>query len=465
MYMIKPFLTSNIMSTETALAIQDNQLLEPLMSQLVTPSFVLDSEGRVIIWNKACERLTGVKADELLGTMNHWKAFYDDERDCLADLVVKGKTKELNELYKTHSDDTEFGFHAENWCEIPNIPGHFYLSIDAGPIHNSEGQVIAVVSTIRDITEQKRAQENLNRLMQDHVTPTFVLDADGKLIIWNKACEKLTNVKAETLIGTKNHWQAFYDEQRDCLADLVVKQKTEEISNLYMENNDSEDKKNSLHVENWCQIPEVPGHFYLAIDAAPIHDDAGNMIAVIESLRDMTESKLSQEELERMAQYDGLTNLANRRAFDDRLKADWSIAERNRMPISLLFIDIDHFKEFNDTYGHQQGDDCLKAVADIISGQCLRPSDLSARYGGEEFTIILPATDKGGSHVIAERVRKAVYDLDCKHNGNSAADRITISIGSATIIPESGQVDESILVKAADEALYKAKDLGRNRVV
>ncbi len=463
--MVKRILTRKIMSNETALAIQDNQLLEPLMSQLVIPSFVLDSKGSVIIWNNACERLTNVKASEIIGTKNHWKAFYDEQRDCLADLVVKGKTKELNELYKTHSDDTEFGFHAENWCEIPKIPGHFYLSIDAGPIHNSEGQVIAVVETIRDITEQKRAQENLNRLMQDHVTPTFVLGAEGEVIIWNKACEVLTNVKAETLIGTKNHWQAFYDEQRDCLADLVVKNKTEEINELYLENNDNGDKQTSLHVENWCQIPNVPGHFYLAIDAAPIHDPAGNMIAVIESLRDMTESKLSQEKLERMAQYDGLTNLANRRAFDERLKGDWSLAQRNKKPVSLLLMDIDHFKQFNDVYGHQAGDDCLVAVAETISGQCLRPSDLAARYGGEEFTIILPATDKGGAYVIAERVRKAVYDINWKHSGNSAADRVTISIGLATITPETGQFDESILIKAADHALYKAKELGRNRVV
>jgi diguanylate cyclase (GGDEF)-like protein/PAS domain S-box-containing protein len=453
------------MNIETAVSLQDSQLLEPLLSQLVTPTFVLDSEGKVLIWNKACERLTDVMANEVIGTKDHWKAFYDEQRDCLADLVIKGKTEELHELYTTHSDTNEFGFHVENWCEIPNIPGHFYLAINTGAIHNDKGELIAVVTTIRDISEQKRAQENLHRLMQDHVTPTFVLDAKGEVIIWNKACEKLTHVKADDVIGKKDHWQAFYDEQRDCLADLVVKNKTEEINELYLENNDIEEKKPSLHVENWCQIPNVPGHFYLAIDAAPIYDDAGELVAVVESMRDMTENKLAHEKLERMAQYDGLTNLANRRAFDERLKGDWSLAQRNKKPVSLLFMDIDHFKQFNDIYGHQAGDDCLVAVAETISGQCLRPSDLAARYGGEEFTIILPATDKGGAYVIAERVRKAVYDMNWKHSGNSAADRVTISIGLATITPETGQFDESILIKAADHALYKAKELGRNRVV
>ena len=445
--------------------LHENQLLEPLMSQLVTPTFVLDAEGKVLIWNKACERLTDVMASEVLGTKNHWKAFYDEQRDCLADLVVKGKTDKLKELFNAHSGDNEFGFHVENWCEIPRIPNHFYLAMDAGAIHNSKGELIAVVETIRDITQQKHAEENLNRLMQDHVTPTFVLDANGNVIIWNKACEKLTNVKADDVIGKKDHWKAFYDNQRDCLADLVVKNKTEQINDLYLENNDIEERQTSLHVENWCQIPNVPGHFYLAIDAAPIYGNSGGLIAVVESLRDMTETKLAHEELERMAQYDGLTNLANRRAFDERLKGDWSLSQRNKKPISLLFMDIDHFKQFNDIYGHQAGDDCLVTVAETIKGQCLRPSDFAARYGGEEFTIILPATDKGGAHVIAERIRKAVYGIDWKHSGNSAADRVTISIGIATMTPERGQIDGSILIKAADGALYKAKELGRNRIV
>ncbi|KXJ49729.1 MAG: diguanylate cyclase [Cycloclasticus sp. Phe_18] len=444
--------------------LNDQQFLEPLLSQLVTPTFVLDAEGKVLVWNKACERLTGVKADKLIGTNNHWQAFYDDKRNCLADLLVKGKTDELQELYCYHSDNNQFGFHAENWCQIPNVPGHFYLAIDAGAIHNEKGELIAVVETIRDITEQKLAQENLNRLMQDHVTPTFALDAKGEIIIWNKACEQLTNYKAETLIGTKDHWKAFYDVQRDCLADILLKNDTDKIEKLYSLQADNNANEHGLRVENWCQIPNVPGHFYLAIDAAPIFNDAGDLIAVVESLRNMTEAKLAQEELERLSQYDGLTGLANRRSFDLRLKGDWSLAERNHTPLSLLFIDIDHFKQFNDIYGHQLGDDCLKAVASTISGQCLRPSDLSARYGGEEFTIILPATDKAGAQVTAERVRKAVFDLHWEHSGNSAADCVTISIGIGTCIPTKDQLVDTI-IKMADESLYKAKEQGRNRII
>ncbi|ATI03843.1 MULTISPECIES: diguanylate cyclase domain-containing protein [Cycloclasticus] len=440
-----------------------DQLLEPLMSQLVTPAFVLDANGKVLIWNKACERLTNVKADQVLGTNRHWQAFYDHKRDCLADLLVNGNVDKLKALYSYHSDNNHFGVHAQNWCQIPNVPGHFYLAVDAGAIYNEKGKLIAVVETIRDITEQKLAQENLNRLMQDHVTPTFALDADGEVLIWNRACEQLTNCKAENMIGTKNHWQAFYDEKRDCLADLLLKNNTDKIAELYSLQIDDAVNEHRLRVENWCQIPKVPGHFYLAIDAAPIYNEAGDLVAVVESLRNMTEAKLAQEKLERLAQYDGLTGLANRRSFDQRLQGDWNLAERNQTPISLLFIDIDCFKQFNDIYGHQTGDDCLKAVASVISGQCFRPSDLSARYGGEEFTIILPNTDKNGAQVIAERVRKAVFDLHWEHSGNTAADYVTISIGIGTCIPSTGQTVDT-LIKMADESLYKAKEQGRNRI-
>lgn len=134
------------------------------MSQLAIPAFVLDANGEVQVWNAACERLTGVKADEVIGTRNHWQAFYSEERDCLADLVVKGKSCELENLYTSHKDDCEFGYHAENWCEMPNIPGDSYLAIDAGAIHNDEGELIFVIQTIRDITEQRVAQENLSLL-------------------------------------------------------------------------------------------------------------------------------------------------------------------------------------------------------------------------------------------------------------------------------------------------------------
>lgn len=218
-----------------------------------------------------------------------------------------------------------------------------------------------------------------------------------------------------------------------------------------------------MSAETWCEAPNIPGQFYLAIDVGPIYNDAGEMIAVVETLRDLTVRRLAQDKLENLAQKDGLTGLANRRAFDDRLKGDWSLAQRTQTPVGLLFIDVDHFKQFNDIYGHQVGDDCLKAVAKSIAEQSLRPSDLPARYGGEEFTIILPGVPLKDTMHVAERVRKAVFDLNWQHTGNSAAERVTISIGVANLIP-TDELQSDILIEIADKALYQAKSSGRNKV-
>ncbi len=302
------------------------------------------------------------------------------------------------------------------------------------------------------------------RLMRHLVVPTFVLDAAGNVIIWNKACERLTGVKAEEVIGGANHWKAFYNEPRDCLADIVVDGSASDIDSLYTIHSTPGEQQYGLNAENWCSMPCADKQLYLAIDAGPVFNEAGDLIAVVETLRDITEQKLAQEALQTLADKDGLTGLANRRTFDERLKADWSLAQRTETDISLLFIDIDHFKQFNDTYGHQAGDDCLKLVAETLANQSLRPSDLPARYGGEEFAIILPGVDAKGAGLVAERVRKAIYDLSYPHSSNSAADCVTISIGVSSFIPEKEQ-QASCLIEAADQVLYQAKEKGRNRVL
>ena len=136
-------------------------------------------------------------------------------------------------------------------------------------------------------------------------------------------------------------------------------------------------------------------------------------------------------------------------------------ASRAGSPLSLLMLDVDCFKSFNDTYGHQRGDTCLKAVAEAIQGAVRRAGDTVARYGGEEFAVILPDTDQSGAAVTAERIRRAVEDLGLGHGGSTAAAVVTVSLGAATAVLDS--LDAGELVKAADAALYCAKRAGRNR--
>ena len=168
-----------------------------------------------------------------------------------------------------------------------------------------------------------------------------------------------------------------------------------------------------------------------------------------------------------MARTDGLTGLANRRAFDDVFDQEWRRAEREGTSLSLLLLDIDRFKLFNDTYGHQAGDECLRLVAGAVAGALKRPGDLAARYGGEEIAVLLPTTDASGAATIAEVVRSAVQELALGHERNPPIGLLTASIGVATSTVaqrKTGAATPELLLLAADQALYRAKESGRNRV-
>jgi diguanylate cyclase (GGDEF)-like protein len=174
----------------------------------------------------------------------------------------------------------------------------------------------------------------------------------------------------------------------------------------------------------------------------------------------------AEAELSVLAATDGLTGLANRRTFDKALESEWLRAARHNLPLSLLLMDIDRFKRFNDNYGHQAGDECLQAVARILAAAMKRPGDLVARYGGEEIAVLLPATDAAGAATVAEDVRSRVEALAIPHDGNLPASVLTISIGTATLKPsfQLFDADPKMLVALADQALYQAKLKGRNRV-
>ncbi|HRP98322.1 MAG TPA: diguanylate cyclase [Rhodocyclaceae bacterium] len=174
----------------------------------------------------------------------------------------------------------------------------------------------------------------------------------------------------------------------------------------------------------------------------------------------------ANRELTRLSAVDGLTGIANRRCFDDTLRREWRRAARRGAPLSLLLADIDHFKEYNDRYGHQRGDDCLKAVARELAARLNRPSDLVARYGGEEFAVILPETDADGAWRVAEALRRAIQASEIAHEGSSTESLVTISIGVAATVPAGADsTGMAALLRRADEALYEAKRGGRNRVV
>lgn len=161
---------------------------------------------------------------------------------------------------------------------------------------------------------------------------------------------------------------------------------------------------------------------------------------------------------------DGLTGIANRRKLEEHLAEEWRRLLREKKPLTLMMCDIDYFKRYNDLYGHQAGDDCLKAVATVLNNHSQRSGDLAARYGGEEFTLVLPGIDREGAYKLAEKIRQSVEALKLKHEGSPISGYVTLSIGVAERVPAVETTAEK-LIAVADQVLYQAKEEGRNRVV
>ena len=168
-------------------------------------------------------------------------------------------------------------------------------------------------------------------------------------------------------------------------------------------------------------------------------------------------------QLQHLARYDGLTDRANHRTFYETYQKEWAVAGRDKKPLSLITVDIDFFKPYNDTFGHQEGDECLRKVAMAIRSQVKRPADLAARTGGEEFFVLLPGTEKDGALAMAESIRSAIADLAIPHPSSPISSVVTVSLGVATMIPPP-ITEASHFIARADQALYNAKREGRNRI-
>jgi len=329
-----------------------------------------------------------------------------------------------------------------------------------------------MTSTISPFTQQRLRSDTTpdqerafaNKLLEMLAVPAFVLDRDCRVVIWNRACERLTGVAAEEVLGTRNHWQSFYEDARPTLADLVIQERAEEIDQLYYKAARSGVVAGQLCAESWCDMPRGGRRRYLASDASPIVGDDGKLQAVVQTLRDMTEEKTAQIALEQLATRDGLTGLANRRCFDDTLRAEWSRALRQQQPLSLLMVDVDNFKAYNDANGHMGGDECLQRIAAAVASE-MRANDLVARYGGEEFAVILPNQSLKGAAIVAERIRCRVEALRLPQESAMAGKcgHVTVSIGAATALA-SKDTSAADLVATADAALYRAKHMGRNRI-
>ncbi|MGE5319854.1 MAG: GGDEF domain-containing protein [Hyphomicrobiaceae bacterium] len=202
-----------------------------------------------------------------------------------------------------------------------------------------------------------------------------------------------------------------------------------------------------------------------------VRNEGGEVDSLVGFMFDISERKKTEEqlailqkELEALSFKGGLTGVANRRMFDAVLEEEWALARRNNQPLSVILLDIDYFKQYNDRYGHVEGDACLKRVAQALNSAATRARDLFARFGGEEFVLVLPGTDEKSAAKIAERCRSLIFKEQIPHASSPTSQILTISIGVNTMTP-SHQDDPLGFVREADRRLYQAKQRGRNCVV
>jgi diguanylate cyclase (GGDEF)-like protein/PAS domain S-box-containing protein len=313
-----------------------------------------------------------------------------------------------------------------------------------------ERQLLLIIDDISLIKKSELAAREgmifVHSLIDTIPNPIYYTDTDGRFIGCNSAFERFTGRPKMKILG-----KTIFDIADAATAELHH-QKDLELKERPPRQLYESTVKDSDGTERYIQ-------FFRAVFSTEGDIPAG----IIGVMLDITERKKNEDMLRELSLMDALTGLGNRRNFDDMLAAEWSRASRQKESLSLLFIDIDYFKQFNDTRGHQEGDRCLALVAGAIKSSCHRGGDFPARYGGEEFAVLLPDVAREGAIVVAERVRARVQGMAIPHAASAIAGVVTISIGAATMLP-SMEKDRQDLVFLADAALYRAKAGGRNRV-
>lgn len=314
----------------------------------------------------------------------------------------------------------------------------------------------------------RQNQDRLLHIVEGITIPTFVIDRNHIVTHWNQACANITGVPAAEVIGTRQQWRAFYSFERPVMADLIVDRV---IEHMVVKHYGGKYVRSKIITEAYEAEDFFP-HFgeagkWLYFTAAPLKDDDGQICGAIETLQDVSDrrkAELALKESERLYRdlsiTDGLTKLYNSRHFFGRTREEIERCNRYASPLSLILLDVDNFKGFNDTYGHIDGDRVLAGLADVIRDN-IRGVDSAYRYGGEEFIVLFPETEPGEAALVAERIRQT-FEQTIFSPEDGVCVTMTISIGGGSY---HGGEDLTSFVKRIDAAMYEAKRLGKNRVV
>jgi PAS domain S-box-containing protein len=294
------------MIAELAQRESERQLFQVIEGSPI-PTFVIGLDHKVIYWNRALEKLSRIPAKEMIGTNRHWRAFYAKERPCMSDLLVDQTLETIPEWYGgvAKSKLLEDTYEAEGF--FPDLgEGGRWLRFTVSPIRSSRGALVGAIETLEDISDRKAAEqkliENEGRLysiIEGFSIPAFVIGKNHKILYWNRALEKLSKLKAENMIGTRQQWRAFYAKERPCMADLLVDSATDKVSKWYS----GKYRKSGLIDEAYEATDFFPdlgdSGRWLRFTAAVIRDSRGELVGAVETLEDITEQKLAEDALKR----------------------------------------------------------------------------------------------------------------------------------------------------------------------
>lgn len=345
--------------------------------------------------------------------------------------------------------------------QIPASGEQIYVQVIKSPVYGAEGRILGIQGVFWDITDLQRAQNELKaqkqflqQVLDNMPSATFVTDQAGRMLAANQATGVMHGQPPEDMIGklepefnpniTAEEFARYSTITQRVMSQQITEQSERAIPDL-------------KGVTRWYQIIISP-----FIANGEVQGIIGNCIDITQ--RKNTEAALQEtnKQLERLAAIDSLTKIANRRRFDTYLQQEWHRMVREDQPLSLILLDVDYFKLFNDHFGHQQGDVCLIAVAQSMTRSVKRATDLVARYGGEEFAVILPNTRRAGAIIVAETIQAEIAALKIAHPSSPISSFLTVSLGVASTLP-SEKGSPSDLIAVADAALYQAKRRGRNR--
>lgn len=407
------------------------------------------SDGCFVDINEGFTSLTGYTRAEVIGKtaldLNLWHDAADRQK-VFSDIHQYGSSENIEALFYGKSNRQIFGSLSAKAVELKGVPH--------------------IISVTRDIAGQKKLEAEIlereahYRLLTEDVSDVvWRLDSNYCFLYISPADEHLRGYKADEVLG--HHVFEIMTEE----SAAVVREKTGQ--RLEAEKNGPQMDQMSFEVQQLCRDGST---IWTEILSRTERDAEGTITGYHGITRNISERKQtemmlaeSNSKLEALSITDGLTAIANRRHFDKVLAREHARHIRSGAKLSLILLDIDFFKSFNDTYGHVKGDECLRQVSQVLVSSLDRPADLAARYGGEEFACIMPETDHGGAIMIAEKIRHGIQMLAVPHKASAVADCVTASLGLVTVRCMNGELVDSILTKA-DELLYQAKSSGRNRV-